>query len=150
MQNNGKKKVGDYETDTSIDSETELPRVQTPGVLRKTVRYVPPHERQAQSKPHMQTLQRVCHLVDRLTYSGYMTMHYSYMVSKVQFVKPTSFEKVVESKEWCIAMEEEIDALEKIKMWDIAPLLVAKKAIGFKWVYKVKFHANGQVEHYKP
>ena len=42
-----------------------------------------------------------------------------------------------------------MDALEKNKMWDLVPLLARKKAIGCRWVYKVKFHANGKVEHYK-
>ena len=48
-------------------------------------------------------------------------MHYNYMVLKVQYVKPSSFAKLVESKE-CTNMEEEIDALEKNKMWDLVPL----------------------------
>ena len=55
----------------------------------------------------------------------------------------------MESKEWCIAMEEEMNALEKNKTWDLVPLLVGKKAIGCTWVSEVKFHANSQVEHYK-
>ena len=40
-----------------------------------------------------------------------------------------------------------MDALEKNKMWDLDPLLVGKKAIECRWVYRVSFHANGQVEH---
>ena len=154
MKNNGKQKVDDYDvsgmvSNTSIDNEKEFPRKQTPRVLRKTIRYVPPHERQAQSEPQLQTLQRICYPVDRLTYSGYMKMHYNYMVSKVQYAEPTSFAEAVESKEWCDAMKEEMDALEKNKTWDLVPLPVGKKVIGCRWVYKVKFHANGQVEHYK-
>ena len=37
--------------DTSMDSETELPRVQTPGILQRAGRYIPPHEREIHSKP---------------------------------------------------------------------------------------------------
>ena len=86
--NNGKQKVDEYDasgilSDTSIDSETELPKVQTPGILRRTSKYVPPHERQAQLEPALRRSQRVRYPVDRLTYSGYMRMHYNYMVAKV-------------------------------------------------------------------
>ena len=49
LKNNGKQNVDDYDTSgmlpyTSFDSETKFPRVQTPGVLRRIGRYVPPHE----------------------------------------------------------------------------------------------------------
>ena len=41
-----------------------------------------------------------------------MKMHYNYIVLKVKYVKPTSFEEAMESKELCIAIKEEIDAFE--------------------------------------
>ena len=38
---------------------------------------------------------------------------------------------------------------ENNKTGDLVPLPIGKKAIGCRWVYKVKFQANGQVERYK-
>ena len=49
LRNNGKQKVDDYDasgivSNTSMDNEIKLPRVQTPGVLKRIAKYVPPHE----------------------------------------------------------------------------------------------------------
>ena len=42
-----------------------------------------------------------------------------------------------------------MDALDNNDTWMLTPLPEGKKAIGCRWIYKVKVHANGQVEHYK-
>lgn len=46
-------------------------------------------------------------------------------------------------------MQDEIIALEQNGTWIVVDLPPGKKAIGSKWVYKVKLQANGQVERYK-
>jgi len=46
-------------------------------------------------------------------------------------------------------MSNEISALEANHTWDFAPLPPGKKALGFKWVYKIKYYADGRIEHYK-
>ncbi|KAK4385674.1 Retrovirus-related Pol polyprotein from transposon RE1 [Sesamum angolense] len=45
--------------------------------------------------------------------------------------------------------EQEIQALEQNCTWKITPLLVGKKPIGCKWVFKTKLKADGFVERYK-
>ena len=40
-------------------------------------------------------------------------------------------------------MDEEMAALDVNKTWDLAPLPEGKKAIGCKWVYKIKHNTNG-------
>ena len=46
-------------------------------------------------------------------------------------------------------MVEEMDALDKNEGWDIFELLVGRKFVGSKWLFKKKFNAQGKVEKYK-
>ncbi|XP_056692116.1 uncharacterized mitochondrial protein AtMg00810-like [Spinacia oleracea] len=46
-------------------------------------------------------------------------------------------------------MNKEIEALTSNDTWGICVLLIGKKAIGCKWVYKVKPKKDGSVERYK-
>ncbi|KAH9782976.1 hypothetical protein KPL71_009140 [Citrus sinensis] len=47
------------------------------------------------------------------------------------------------------APEEEIEALHKNKTWELVSLPRGRKAIGNKWVYKIKRDSNDQVERYR-
>ena len=46
-------------------------------------------------------------------------------------------------------MREEMDALEKNKTWRITELPKGKKSVGCKWVFSVKYKADGRLERYK-
>ena len=46
-------------------------------------------------------------------------------------------------------MDEEMDALYGNETWDLVPLPEGKKAIGCKWVYKVKHNSDGSINGYK-
>jgi len=46
-------------------------------------------------------------------------------------------------------MQEEIEALHKNNTWDLVPLPQGRKAIGNKWVYKIKRDGNDQVGRYR-
>ncbi|KAL5547348.1 hypothetical protein UlMin_007035 [Ulmus minor] len=46
-------------------------------------------------------------------------------------------------------MADELHALEFNNTWSIVSLPTGHHAVGCKWVYKVKFHADGTVERYK-
>ncbi|KAJ4796665.1 Retroelement pol polyprotein-like [Rhynchospora pubera] len=46
-------------------------------------------------------------------------------------------------------MKNEIDALERNETWTLEDLPSNKVAIGCKWVYRIKYHADGRVERYK-
>ncbi|GMP92146.1 hypothetical protein CsSME_00042491 [Camellia sinensis var. sinensis] len=46
-------------------------------------------------------------------------------------------------------MEDELSALQKTSTWKLVPLPAGKNLVGCKWVYKVKAHYDGSLEHYK-
>ena len=46
-------------------------------------------------------------------------------------------------------MNVEMEALEKNKTWELVKLPVGKKPMGCKWVYKVKYRADGSIKRYK-
>lgn len=60
-----------------------------------------------------------------------------------------NFDEAVTDKRWRQAMEEEIQSIEKNNTWELTTLPKDHKAIGVKWVYKVKKNAYGEVQRYK-
>jgi hypothetical protein len=70
------------------------------------------------------------------------------MVRVIQKVEPTCFEQAVGNPKWDNAMDEKMVALDTNVTWELVALPKDKKAIGCKWVYKVKHNANGSVSKY--
>ena len=64
-------------------------------------------------------------------------------------IEPLNFEEAVQDAKWRDAMEQEIQAIQKNGTWEVATLPKGQKAIGVKWVYKVKKNADGKVERNK-
>ncbi|XP_021715949.1 uncharacterized protein LOC110683848 [Chenopodium quinoa] len=64
-------------------------------------------------------------------------------------VEPTSYSEAAQNSSWVDVMDKEISALNKNNTWDIVMLPKGKKAIGCKWVYKIKKNADGSIERYK-
>lgn len=47
---------------------------------------------------------------------------------------------------WIDAMKREIQALEQNETWTLETIPKGKHAIDSKWVYKIKYMPNGQIE----
>jgi len=62
---------------------------------------------------------------------------------------PTTFAEAQDTKEWCEAVDAEIGAMETTHTWEITTLPAGKKAVGCKWVFSLKFLADGSLERYK-
>jgi hypothetical protein len=71
------------------------------------------------------------------------------MVKVIQKVEPICFEQAIGNPKWDNAMDEEMVALDANAIWELVVLPEDKKAIGCKWVYKVKHNANGSMNRYK-
>lgn len=46
-------------------------------------------------------------------------------------------------------MHEELHALHHINIWTLVPRSTSTNVVGSKWVYRIKYHSDGSIEHYK-
>lgn len=75
-----------------------------------------------------------------------------YVVNVLTIIEPKSYKEAValpQSKEWQKAMQEEIDAIENNDTWELVSLPPGRKAVGCKWVYKIKCNADKSIARYK-
>ena len=63
--------------------------------------------------------------------------------------QPVTFYEAQNSKNWWVAMQSKFDAIMKNGTWSLFDLLVGKKAISTKWVFKLKCKPDGSIERYK-
>jgi len=63
--------------------------------------------------------------------------------------EPTTYSEAVKYARWREAMQREIQALETNGTWVIEDKPTNKKALGCKWVYKIKYNSDGTMERYK-
>lgn len=131
-------------SEQSLDEEFGIPAVKTPGVKKAQE-----DARGQRSDPGPRRSGRAKNPVQRLTYDGYVAHHKAFMAKVIQDVEPTCFEDAVGNVHWDDAMNEEMAALEANDTWELVPLSDAKKAIGCKWVYKIKHKADGSIERHK-
>ena len=59
---------------------------------------------------------------------------------------PKNIQEALEILEWKEAVMEEIRALEKNGTWEVMNLPRGKKPVGCKWVFTMKYKADGTVE----
>lgn len=67
-------------------------------------------------------------------------------------LEPTSYEEAIvceDREKWIAAMNEEMISIDENKTWELAELPEHRKAIGCKWVYKIKQGANNEITQYK-
>ncbi|XP_074299668.1 uncharacterized protein LOC141630800 [Silene latifolia] len=84
-----------------------------------------------------------------LNYAKFSPNHKVFLSAVTKNHEPSFFKDVVQVPEWREAMRHELDALEKNNTWTLEDLPPNKKAIGSKWVYKIKYNAYGSIERYK-
>ena len=84
-----------------------------------------------------------------VSYGRFSARHTAFQVSTGKITPPKSYKKAVEDERFRNAMGTEITALEGSRTWDVVDLPPGKTAIGCKWVYTVKYRADGMIERFK-
>jgi hypothetical protein len=65
---------------------------------------------------------------------------------------PTTYQEAMDSDDaelWREAMDKEMASLSSSNVWKLAELPAGRKAVGCKWVFKIKRKADGSVDKYK-
>ncbi|XP_075074404.1 uncharacterized protein LOC142162005 [Nicotiana tabacum] len=85
-------------------------------------------------------------LSNTLAYANLSTGYQAYLEAFSVKVEPNTFQQASYDNRWVTTMKKEIKALEDNNTWEIVDIPTRKQAIGSKWVYKIKYKANGELE----
>jgi hypothetical protein len=65
---------------------------------------------------------------------------------------PTSFEEAMRSEhssKWLEAVEDELRSMRTNQVWDLEEIPKGAKTVGCKWVYKIKYDSQGNIDKFK-
>lgn len=133
------------EWDWNDSKEVTLEEVKIPITMSTTTPQIDPTEgpqssddEEEQGQPKLRTLQDL-----------YNSTNEVHLVCLLTDAENISFEEALKDKKWQEAMDEEIQAIERNKTWELTKLPKGVQAIGVKWVFKKKMNAKGEIERYK-
>ncbi|KAG8492864.1 hypothetical protein CXB51_010176 [Gossypium anomalum] len=63
--------------------------------------------------------------------------------------KFATIDEALASKEWVLVAQQEYEALLRNDTWDLVPLPANRRAVGCKWVFKLKRCSDGTIARYK-
>lgn len=78
-----------------------------------------------------------------LSYSNLSSTYKSFTLVTATDYEPQTYNEVVQVTEWFQAINEELTALEANNIWNVVPLPKGRKALGSKWVFKIKRKSDG-------
>lgn len=84
-----------------------------------------------------------------ISYDNFSSSYKAFLSTIKSHDEPKNFSQTMQSPEWQEPMAQEITASEENNTWTLAPLPAGKKLVGCKWVYRIKYKANGEIDKYK-
>lgn len=79
---------------------------------------------------------------------NFSLQHRSFLAAISADREPKSFVEAVKDGRWRDAMQAEIHALENNGTWVVTQMPPRKKALGCRWVYKIKYKSNDTIERF--
>ena len=83
------------------------------------------------------TKKRQCRQLDR------------YQALVAQGEEPSSFQEAVQHQVWVDATVEEYSSIMMNDVWEVVPRPEDRSVVGSRWIYKIKYVADGSIEKYK-
>eukprot|EP00253_Pinus_taeda_P014834 PITA_14834 len=77
------------------------------------------------------------------------TVNFALMANLHNIFEPQTYSEAKGISEWEQAMDAEFQSLQKNHTWILSDLSEGKKPISCKWLYKVKYKADGTLDKYK-
>ncbi|KAL0297014.1 UNVERIFIED_CONTAM: Retrovirus-related Pol polyprotein from transposon RE1 [Sesamum radiatum] len=146
---------------STSDSCDVLPSITLPSLTPSSVSnpaptnlYIPPPRRsQRESKQPAWLNDYVCHCTcnsdSACIPSTFSPAHISFVALLSSMQEPRTYYQASKDDKWVEAMNQELTALEKNDTWDLVELPPGKKAIGSRWVFKLKLNPDGSVQRHK-
>ncbi|KAL6333170.1 hypothetical protein AAG906_028353 [Vitis piasezkii] len=72
-----------------------------------------------------------------------------YQRCNIVVLEPAGFVEAAENKSWRVAMQEELNMIDKNNTWELVDRPSHKKPIGVKWVYRTKLNSDGSINKHK-
>ncbi|GKB13316.1 putative RNA-directed DNA polymerase [Tanacetum coccineum] len=85
-------------------------------------------------------------------YVGYSKLNfedYFFITQLNKHFEPKTFSEASKFPHWIDAMNQEMSALLRNGTWEIVDLPKDRKAIGSKWIYKIKYQSSGEIDRFK-
>ncbi|XP_074352122.1 uncharacterized protein LOC141691286 [Apium graveolens] len=95
------------------------------------------------------TILRHVSLCDYVTSLPFDPVPLHFVAASSKITEPVSYKQAIKHNNWCVAMSIELAALEANHTWEVQPLPPVKRIVGCKWLFKVKYQANGDVDRFK-
>ncbi|XP_072066679.1 uncharacterized protein [Arachis hypogaea] len=84
-----------------------------------------------------------------ISYDTLSPKHKAFSLAVTTNVVPRDYEEAAGHPCWREAIQSELEALDKNQTWRVVKLPHCKRAIGCKWVFRIKFNSDGTIERYK-
>lgn len=84
-----------------------------------------------------------------ISYSNLSQVYKLFVLAVTAEFEPQHYKQAIKFQKWVAAMDSELSALITNNTWTVMPLPPNKRAIGCRWVYKVKYNCDGSVERFK-